>query len=191
MKSRRLIEKKKSPGLPGILGGLSRGLKEYKEQAVCEFWAPGLTYKMAGSSSLMALTYQISLGALTNQTQLASVFKQYRILKAIATLIPISSDPGSSVFWFDDLSTSAPTSSEALTRTAVLRSNNSAALPPSGSYKYVWRPKEISALQFLPTSSPVIVTTLKGYSDSANFGAGTTPTWFVRVKLLMQFRELA
>lgn len=146
---------------------------------------------IAGATSVATQISKNLVGAFN--TRFATTFNQYRILGADIEMIPLTTTFGSSVFFWDEKSTTAPVAADATERVVVAKSNSNASLAGK-SYHMTWRAKDLLDLGYLETTAAAVtVCTFKSYTDLANYGtpaAGVNNVWLLKPMLLIEFRGI-
>jgi hypothetical protein len=123
-------------------------------------------------------------------TRFASTFDEYRILGASVKVTPVTASVGVTKFWFDEKSSSTPTSNEAQERTSTPLANSNSN---SSSYRtFSWRAKDLLDLQYTPIGTNVTPVNFKIYTDLATWGApvAVTNLWIIEPNVLIEFRGL-
>jgi hypothetical protein len=148
-------------------------------------------YTTTVTTGVIAVSTAIQAALCSNFSTRFQAFDEYRIIKAIFSAYPCSSNnPGSIVMWVEPLSNATPTSSLAATNTVTTFSAGGNSKVTTLSY----RPVDYAYLDWTPvTTSTSPVGYLNVYTDNANFASSTTATDYcvIRATLTFQFRGYA
>jgi hypothetical protein len=145
----------------------------------------------------MTFTNSIDANDIANfNTRYSNTFLEYRIIGARFNIRPptvVTSPSGTSVFFIDEKTFSAPTTSQAYARPCVEIVN---VADTSGSiYSIKWKAQELEEMVFSPCSTPAsfIPFAIKAYTDTSGLAslAATACTFYFRGAVRIQFRGLA
>lgn len=121
--------------------------------------------------------------------QIVSRFAEWRILRANITLTPLSTNGGSSAFWFSDEAGITPSNFQDFNKEIFPNSNSSMPM-----HKISWRPNDFATLSFQPTGSAFLAPLYNfyGYTNSATLGTpvSTTDLWTIAGEIVLQCRGL-
>ncbi len=119
-----------------------------------------------------------------------STFDEYRVVRAVIRIRPVSSSSGVTKFWFDEKTTSAPTQTQSYERYTMTVVNNNAN--SRGVIVMTWVPHDLLDLQFTAITTAVTPVTFKVYTDNAAYGSPitATPLWLIEPMLTVEFRGL-
>jgi hypothetical protein len=146
----------------------------------------------AATSSLINSTTSLTAGLITNFASRFAAFDEYRILKFVITIRPVTANVnGVLVAWVEPLSSGTPTATNAQTNvTNYLMLNNS----HGKAIRFSYQPADPGFQVFQPISTTSFVYGyLKQYTSTADFGsnlASATGT-HVTAEIVIQFRGLA
>jgi hypothetical protein len=119
-------------------------------------------------------------------TRVGVLFEEYRIVRVKYVLKCFSStNPGLFTHWFDEKTTTAPTSVEALQKSTKQFSASS----PS-PHTLVWTANDPVDLQYIDIGGTIVVGTYKIYTDATNFGSSIVATPYAQLTSIytIQFR---
>jgi hypothetical protein len=155
------------------------------------------------TTGLLQYVYSIQSQAVTNFATKWNGFDEYRIIKAVVKLTPITSSTGAFLAYFDENDATVPTLALAQAHCKTMFPISNAAMAAfmggrsrrdsDGSYRFVWRPSDVADLSWLPIASSAVVATFKVYTDAATLGAPVVATTILvlTTQLTVEFRGLA
>jgi hypothetical protein len=157
--------------------------------------------RLPGTPSLLTTT--VTTGVISNSanlstgnisgfaTRFGSTFDEYRILGCDVIMRPVAASTGVTVAFFDEKSSSVPTSSDAANRIG-LRLCNSNASSNGESTVMKWRARDLVDLQYTAIGTGVTPCYFKVYTDAATWGApiAATNLWIVEPMFIVEFRGI-
>lgn len=179
-----------------MLGGQQRLLSDspaYSGQYSTLMRVPGAAQLLPTTvtSGVIANVYGINTSGISGfATRFGSTFDEYRIVGAEMNIRPVNSASGISVMWYDEKSTSTPTSNEAQQRIGRRIPNTNAQSKSMFSMK--WRARDLLDLQYTAIGSAVTPVSFKLYTDTAAWGAPAVVTnlWILEPVFTIEFRGL-
>ncbi len=196
---------KGAPGQHLLAGG--RGLApaysmnpplSYPREAFATIWVPGLPIVVPASSGIVAQSVVLDpTSRINNFLSRFGVFEEYRVMtvemKVRATQGAVDNGlaNGTHVSYWDEFSSAAPTSSNAVQRNTKERTNN--ANDRASQYNMHWKPQDPKDLEFTATTTAVAPVYFKIYSDIVNFANGNITSsneFILQPWFLIQFRGL-
>jgi hypothetical protein len=152
--------------------------------------AGSIPYTTATTTGIIAATYQIKASNINGfTTRFGSTFVEFRIIRASMKVnLSSSTNTGSIAMWFDEKSTSAPTSTEANERATVVC--------PAGCGRpqtMKWVVRDPVDMDYQPIGTLTLaLATWKIYTDAAIFGSTGVATVYATVTptFEVQFRGL-
>lgn len=160
-----------------------------QQRSVLQLEAAANLLSTTVTTGVIASVYSISSAAITGfATRFGSTFDEYRILKAVFRITPVSASTGISKMWFDEKSNSAPTVNESLERTSQPMANTNAN--SKSCNRMTWVARDLLDLQYLPIGTATTVVNHKVYTDSGNWAApiAVTALWIIEPILTVEFR---
>jgi hypothetical protein len=162
-------------------------------QQVSRLVVPGAAAQLLTTvtTGLIAYSQPLSSAAIAGfSTRFGSTFDEYRIVGAQVRLTPVTPTTGVSKAWFDEKSTSAPTSNESQERTSIPLSNSSSNSRSSHTFR--WRAKDLLDLQYSAIGTDYTPVSFKVYTDNASWGSpiAVTSIWILEPIFLIEFRGI-
>lgn len=165
----------------------------YPGQQVAKLKLQGAAAQLSTTvtTGVIAYAQPISQGAIAGfSTRFGSTFDEYRIVGVDVRLTPLAASTGVSKVWFDEKSTSAPTSNESQERTSNPLANSNANARSVRVFR--WRARDLVDLQYTAIGTSVTPVTFKLYTDNTSWGAPTAVTalWVLEPIFYIEFRGI-
>ncbi len=163
------------------------------QQKLYSVIVPG-TSLVLNSSAGGAIATVISAAA-TNivnwSTRFASLFDEYRFLKVMWKVTPVSNQPGLTYFYVDENDSSVPTLTESRNHRHVILSNSNTASSRM-PFTFKWRNADLSDLGFIATgTTSTTPAVLKVYTDATlGTAAAVNAMWLVDMVFTVQLRGI-
>jgi hypothetical protein len=153
-----------------------------------------MTKLSLAASSTFSLAVDVSNYTTILDTEAAAIvsrFNEWRIVKAVAELIPLSSTAGASVFWFaEDPASQVPSAQFKAATTRKFPNTN--AQPTRCMLS--WTPSDFTSLEFFTTSTSTTqpIFNFYGYTNSTDLGtpSSTTDLWTLTGNVTIECRGL-
>jgi hypothetical protein len=170
----------------------------YPREAFATIWVPGLPIVVPAASGIVASSTVLDpTSRVNNFLSRFGVFEEYRVVKvemkvrSTQGVVASGLANGTHVSYWDEFSSAAPTSSNAVQRNTKERTNN--ANDRLSQYNMYWKPQDPKDLEFTATTTAVAPVYFKVYSDITNFANGnvtSTNEFILQPWFLIQFRGL-
>lgn len=140
------------------------------------------------TTGVIANIYEIKASNVSGfTTRFASLFEEYRIVKAKVTFRGFTTvNPGLLVHWIDEKDNAAPTLAE-----AKVKASSAWAVSDMKPHSLTWTARDPLDLQYISTGTPsTALATYKIYTDATTFGSDTVSRTYGQlfVEFWVQFR---
>jgi hypothetical protein len=163
-------------------------IRTYPGQAVWQVILPAepLKFTTTVTTGVIASIYEVSASNITNfGGRFGSTFVEYRIIRAKFHIRVFSStNPGVIQFWIDEKSMSTPTLAEARERATLIVPASAVDDRPL----IKWVCGDTLDLQYVAIGATTNPSTLKFYTDNANFGSSIVASDYFIVEPLFEFQ---
>jgi len=165
----------------------------YKGQQICRLQVIGEPALLSTvvTTGLIAYVYALDNNLIAGfSARFGSTFDEYRFIRTIVTIRPVSAAPGITKFWFDEQSSATPTANESFERTQKVLTNTNAN--SKSVTTMTWSPRDLKDLDFTAIGTQSNAVWFKVYTDTADYASPNTvtPLWIIEPLFTIEFRGL-
>lgn len=161
------------------------------QQVLTQFWVEGTPFKLSTTVTTGVIASDVALSPNTATTAFSkynTVFLEYRAVRIEVSLLPVDTNPGSSIAFITERDAGTPTYLDSFEIGSKNLINGS-----QKESKLVWTPRGPDDSEWILGGSTSTKCYFNLYTDNANMGspAVVTALWIVRPRFLVQFRGLS